>query len=145
MTKTEDLERLLQTEAELAEALVGVITKKQVAIVGFKGDALSALTVQEEDLVNPLQRLEAERIRISSEIAGAEVSRVVLRDLTTRMPKKDADRIMSHANRLRTAVKRIVGLSEQNRILLNQSLRYVRETLRIITANHTRKLIDKKM
>jgi len=145
MTKTEDLERVLQTEAALAEALARVVAQKQEAIVGFKGEDLGTLTLREEELVKPLRQLEEERVRIASDIAGAGAPSIALRDLTGLMTKKEADRIAPHAARLRTAVQRVVRMNDQNRVLLQQSLRYVRETLRIITDNHTKQLIDQKM
>jgi hypothetical protein len=39
-------------------------------------------------------------------------------------------------------MKRLVKINDQNRILLQQGLRFVRESLRIVTDNNRRRLVD---
>jgi flagellar biosynthesis/type III secretory pathway chaperone len=47
--------------------------------------------------------------------------------------------------RLRTVSERIIHMNEHNRILLQRSMRFVQETLRLVTEDHTRQLVDHRM
>ncbi len=67
---------------------------------------------------------------------------VTIRQLLECLPAGDAVRISTIAARLRIVVERILHMNEQNRILLQRSLRFVQETLRLVTDDHTRQLVD---
>jgi flagellar biosynthesis/type III secretory pathway chaperone len=153
MTTIDELEKVLETEADLAEALSGVITQKQQAIVQFNGVSLGALTRRMEELMRPFQDLEQERLRLAGALTQRHAGtgkQMMAKPLTAKeladiLGKKDAERILSRATRLRNAVQKIVRMNDQNRLLLQHSLRFVRGTLKIITENHTRQLIDQRM
>lgn len=149
MTKIEELERIMQTEVEVGEALLQLLARKQRTIVGLQSDALTALTVQEEHLLKPFEELEAERTRVTAELARGDREPsadhgqgITVNELLERLPAADALRVSTIAARLRTVVERILHMNEQNRILLQRSLRFVQETLRLVTADHTRQLVD---
>jgi flagellar biosynthesis/type III secretory pathway chaperone len=153
MIKTDDLEKVLQTEADLAEALIGVLVQKQQSMVRFNGESLSSLTQREQDLLGPFRALEKERVRLAGDLAAAmpggsrsaSPTPVNLRDLVSALDRPTAARVDTHADRLRQAVVRIVALNDQNRVLMRHSLKFVRETMRIITQDNTRNLVDQKM
>jgi len=152
MTKIEELERVMETEVEIGEALLQLLTRKQRSIVGLQSDVLTSLVVQEETLLKPFQELEAERTRLTSELMGdgarvqgenpQDISVVRLLDY---LGAGDAVRISTMAARLRTVVERILHLNNQNRLLLQRSLRFVQETLRLVTVDHTRQLVDQRV
>ncbi len=53
MTTIEELEHIMETEVEVGEALLFVLAEKQRSIVGIHGETLSALTMQEQELLKP--------------------------------------------------------------------------------------------
>ena len=152
MTKIEELERVMETEVEIGEALLQLLTRKQRSIVGLQSGVLTSLVVQEQTLLKPFQELEAERMRLTTELMGdgarvqeenpQDISVVRLLDY---LGAGDAVRISTMAARLRTVVERILHLNNQNRLLLQRSLRFVQETLRLVTDDHTRQLVDHRV
>lgn len=149
MTTIEELEHIMETEVEVGEALLFVLAEKQRSIVGIHGDTLSAVTIQEQKLLKPFEELEGARSRVVAALLGggdANVSPadrgITIHQLLECLPAGDAVRISTIAARLRTVVERILHMNEQNRILLQRSLRFVQETLRLVTDDHTRQLVD---
>lgn len=149
MTRIEELERVLEAEVELGDALLQLLVNKQRTIVGLQSDALAGLLEQEEQLLRPFQSLEAERVRLTAELVGRSDESVVngreiisVVELLEHLPATDSVRVSTMATRLRTVVERILHMNGQNRILLQRSLRFVQDTMRMVTEDHTRALID---
>lgn len=158
MEKIEQLGQILQTEADLVEALAGVMVQKQQSIVRFDAGGLGTLTQREQDLLVPFQALESERMKLAAELAGtlpAAGSPVAgetpappaptMRELLAALEVPTGTPVAGHAARLRAGVRRVLDLSQQNRMLMRHSLRFVRETLRLITKDNTRPLVDQRM
>ena len=153
MTKIEELRQILEMESEIAETLCTILSAKQQAIVRFKGEALADATTREENLLEPLEKLELERLECSTAICesltttdkSGPQSPPRLRDVISLLNAEDATRLTPLAARLREAVESILRLNSQNRTLLNHSLHFVKETLRIVTEDHTRQLIDQRI
>ena len=149
-TVIEDLERVMQSEVEIGEALLRVMTQKQRSIVGMQGDALTSIVMHEEELIKPFQQLEEQRVRLTAEITGRPQtleprSTITLAELLSHLQPSDALRISTMSTRLRTVSERIIHMNDQNRILLQRSVRFVQETLRLVTDDHTRQLVDHRM
>jgi len=152
MTKIEELEQVMQKQVEVGESLLQVMTHKQRSIVGIRGDELAAILVREESLITPFRDLEVARSRLTAEIVGggagldASAGRfVTVAEVLGHVPAGDALRISTIAARLRTVVERILHMNEQNRIFLQRSMRFVQDTLRLVTEDHTRQLVDHRM
>jgi flagellar biosynthesis/type III secretory pathway chaperone len=153
MTKIEELSEILKMESELAEALCAILSAKQQAIVRFQGKALADATTREEGLLEPLEKLEAERIVCSAAIRESFLPKEgpkpkappKLTEVIGLLGQEDAGRLAPLAERLREAVESILRLNDQNKTLLSHSLHFVKETLRIITEDHTRQLIDQRI
>lgn len=149
-TMIEELEHVMQSEVEIGESLLGVMMQKQRCIVGLHGDDLTSLVVQEEELIKPLQQLEERRTRLAAEIAGhpqenGQGTTVTITELLRHLAPGDALRISTMSTRLRTVSERIIRMNDQNRILLQRSVRFVHETLRMVTDDHTRQLVDHRV
>ncbi len=149
-TMIEELGSVMQSEVELGESLLRVMMHKQRSIVGLHGDDLTSLVVQEEELIKPFQQLEERRVRLAAEIAGRPVlmekgTATTITELLRHLSPSDALRISTMSARLRTVSERIIHMNDQNRILLHRSLRFVQETLRLVTDDHTRQLVDHRM
>jgi flagellar biosynthesis/type III secretory pathway chaperone len=149
-TVIEELERIMQSEVEIGESLLRVMTNKQRSIVGLHGDSLTSLVVEEEELIRPFQQMEERRVRLTSELAGRPSTEehppiVTITELLRHLKPTDALRISTMSARLRTVSERIIHMNEQNRILLHRSVRFVQDTLRLVTDDHTRQLVDHRM
>jgi flagellar biosynthesis/type III secretory pathway chaperone len=149
-TMIEELERVMQSEVELGESMLHVMMQKQQSIVGMHGDTLTSLVVQEEELIKPLQQLEERRVRLTAEITGRPIPTeqgptITMAELLSHLRPSDALRISTMSTRLRTVSERIIHMNTQNRILLQRSVRFVQETLRLVTDDHTRQLVDHRM
>lgn len=150
MATSEELEHVLQSELDLAETLYALLTRKQKAIVDLDIDALAALTKEAEDLVCPLKKLERERTELiaglTPGVSGPRDSRVPegIEQVAASLPAPAAARLTERATRLRISVERIVKINHQNKMLIESSLRFVRETLRFVTDDRRRNLVDHK-
>jgi hypothetical protein len=149
-TIVEELERIMQSEVEVGETLLSLMAQKQRSIVGLHGDQLTTLLVQEEEMIRPFQELELQRMRITDRIVGGPESRkdggtITLAELLNHLSPSDALRVSTMSMRLRTVTERILHMNEQNRLLLQRSLRFVQDTLRMVTEDHTRQFVDHRM
>lgn len=149
-TLIEELEQVMQSEVELGESLLQVMMEKQRSIVGLHGDHLTSLVVQEETLIRPFQQLEQRRVQIARQIVGlpaegVNASSVTLAEILRHLTPSDALRISTMSMRLRTVSERILHMNDHNRILLQRSLRFVQDTLRLVTDDHTRQLVDHRV
>ena len=151
--KVEELASILGAEADLMEALNGVLKKKQQAIIRFQGETLLEDTHKEQLLLQSLQALESERAECSSNLAealafhpgGSEMRPATMTELAGALPEEDSERVSAEVGRIRNAVESILSTNDQNRVLLQHSLRFVQQTLKIITDDSRKKLIDERM
>jgi hypothetical protein len=149
-TNVEDLERIMQSEVEVGETLLRLMAQKQRSIVGLHGDQLTSILVQEEEMIRPFQELELQRMRITDRIVGRsdgkkEGQTITLAELMKHLSPTDALRVSTMSMRLRTVTERIIHMNDQNRLLLQRSLRFVQDTLRLVTEDHTRQFVDHRM
>jgi hypothetical protein len=149
-TTIEELEQIMQSEVELGEGLLRVMMEKQRSIVGLHGEHLTSLVIQEEELIRPFQQLEQRRVVLAKQLTGMSASagnetQVTLAEILRHLEPSDALRVSTISMRLRTVSERIIHMNDQNRILLQRSLRFVQETLRMVTDDHTRQLVDHRM
>jgi hypothetical protein len=149
-TTIEELEQIMQSEVELGEGLLRVMMEKQRSIVGLHGEHLTSLVIQEEELIRPFQQLEQRRVVLAKQLTGLSANagnetQVTLAEILRHLEPSDALRVSTISMRLRTVSERIIHMNEQNRILLQRSLRFVQETLRMVTDDHTRQLVDHRM
>lgn len=147
------LEEILRQEVEVSQALLHVLEQEQQAIVRMNLEQLDALVVQEHDLLRSVQRLEKDRIKFleaalptSRRKQGQGIeSPPALRELVKLLDSADAERIARLGNALRQEVESILNTNRRIKILLNHSLRFVRESVDMLTEGHTKQLIDQKM
>ena len=124
----ESLTNILKTEAELAEALLGVLREQQNAIIHFRGSSLTQLIEQQHSLLRPLEQLEKERQK-----------------LLDAMNHHENEDVTEHKKRLKSLVQQIVEINQQNKELLENALRFVHYNIRLLTEGFTKQLIDAKV
>ena len=126
--KNESLEEILTTEAEIAEALLGILRQQQNAIVHFQGSSLTKLVEQQHSLLRPLEQLEKERQKIIEEVKLQE-----------------NESLAQHRQRLKSLVQQIVEINQQNKELIENALRFVQYNIRLMTEGFTKQIIDAKV
>jgi flagellar biosynthesis/type III secretory pathway chaperone len=151
MKNVDELTKVLQAEADLADALLTVIEDKQQALVHFKPDGLARAVERERELLKPIQELERERTQIVDRLAReVKPSKDIQQKLTVselaKYVESEAGRKLSVlAARLRKTASRIQHRNQQNHVLLESSARFVKNTLRIVTEDYSRQLVDHKI
>jgi len=124
-TINNQLTEILTTQIQLAEALLVLIKQQQQAIIHSDEDEVLRLVNRQQELLQPLSALEKERISFQK-------SRVEIEDSA----------IYTLEKTLRNIIGEVVEINNQNRVLIENSLRFVRQTLRILTNDYQRNLID---
>lgn len=152
MKDIETLKTILETEAEMATGIYDQVTREMEAIIRLSARDVAETVRAETDLMKPLEKLDQERARCAEEIGrrlfpdgSQEARRMTVRELVRYLPPADAVAVSGAADRLRSVVENIVAANGRNRVLLERSRRFVEETLRIVTDDHTRTLIDQRM
>ncbi len=142
MTTSEQLCHILTTQADLMDAISQVLGETQTALLNSDGSALERCTAREEELLRPFHDLESERLRCVAELKPASGS---VSDVLSRIPEGERATVSGLAARMQESAKAIVELNGMNAILLTSAQRFVQETLRIVTDNHRRKLVDERI
>ncbi len=145
----DQLEEILQTEIELAQALLAVLEEQQQAIVHLNINSLDELIAREHQLLKPIQDLEKERTKIVNYLSPSSSQKnnaaIPLREFVEHLNAEDAKRISDLGTKLSGKVEDILNINRRLKILLNQSLRFVRESVGILTNNYSKQLIDQKI
>jgi flagellar biosynthesis/type III secretory pathway chaperone len=152
MKDIESLKNVLEAEIEVAGGIYDHLSREQEAIIRLSAGDLAASVRAGTMLLKPLEELEQERGRCAEEIGkrlfpdgSPQLRTMNVRELLRYLPPADALVVSGAADRLRTVVENIVAVNGRNRVLLERSRRFVDETLRIVTDDHTRTLIDQRM
>lgn len=122
------LEEILKTETEIVEALIGVLRQQQNAIIHFQSSSLMKLVDQQHSLLRPLEQLERERMKLSSE-----------------ENQENDGSVNEHKQRLKSLVRQLVEINHQNKKLLENALQFVQYNIRLLTDGFTKQLIDAKV
>ena len=152
MKDVETLKTILESEAEIAARIFAQVQRAQEAIIRLSSKDVAAFVSEESELLKPMETLERERLRCTEDLGkrlfpggSQQVRTMTVRELVRYLPPADAVAISGVADRLRGVVENIVAVNGRNKVLLERSRRFVDETLRIVTDDHTRTLIDQRM
>lgn len=149
MTTIEKFTEVLKTEAEVADAILGTLYDQQQAIIHFRDGTMMAAVERQRQLIEPMESLERERQNLcaafDSTMRSGAAERFSLSTLARKLPESDAAKLLGAGKLLKGKVEKIMKVNNQNKMLLDNSLRFVRHSLRIMTDNYAKKLIDTKM
>jgi flagellar biosynthesis/type III secretory pathway chaperone len=126
MMINEKLAEVEKIETELAEVLLGLLKQQQNAIVHFRDAELTSLVEQQQNIIRPLEALEKERMHFMREGPSQEEGQ-------------------SYRQQLKSLVRQILEVNNQNKVLLENSLKFIHQNLRIMTDDYTKQLIDAKI
>jgi flagellar biosynthesis/type III secretory pathway chaperone len=142
MIKTDHLCKIMSAQAELMDAIMESLTGAQQALVESNGEVLEYWMRREEELLRPFRDLEQDRLHCVEEIAGCPKS---VQQLIPDVPEEERSVLQALSNRMRASASRIMEINLQNSLLLRNALRFVQETLRAVTDDNRRKLVDERM
>ncbi len=150
MTTIDDLEKVMLTEIELTEALIEVLAAQREAVVCVEPENLNGAVDKGEELVQPIEALEQERLRITDELwqelgGGISEKTPTVSQLAERLSTTDAARVAGLGTRLRSSVEQILTINRDNKPLIENALKFVRENMRIIRESYPEGLVDHRM
>lgn len=152
MTNVECLVEVMTAESDLAERLADVMKKQQQCLVNCDADGVAETVEQHQELLLPLEGLEQERERLAREVWNAvapepasEGHPVNLTALLDYLGGSEAKKLSEISRRLLMNVETIMKINQANQYLIEHSRRFVRETLRIMTNDYARQLVDRKI
>jgi flagellar biosynthesis/type III secretory pathway chaperone len=152
MTTIAELHEVIATEAQLTEGLAAILRQQQEAIIHNRAEDLNLLLERSEEMIQPIQALEKERLRLATLVAGGtgeDASQmgqeVSYTDIISRLPAKDAESITAVIERLRMASREVLNVNQLNKPLLEHAQYFIKQTLRAATDDYKKNLIDKKM
>ena len=121
-------EDLMKTESELAEVLLGLLKQQQNAIVHFRDSEMLSIVEKQQNILRPFEALEKERA-----------------ELTKHGKHPNEEETQHYRSKLRSLVHQIIETNSQNKFLLENSLKFIQQNLRIITDGYTKQLLDAKI
>jgi flagellar biosynthesis/type III secretory pathway chaperone len=149
MATIEQITEVLKTQTELTSALLEVLQEQQQAIIHFQDASLAAAIERQQQLMKPIELLEKEYVKVSREFSRKldidSLEPLRLSVLTNRLPEEEATQVNKYGKKLRSVIEKIVTVNSQNKILLDNSLRFIKHNIRIMTDGYTKKLIDTTM
>lgn len=119
------LEEIITTELQTIEELTTILHHQQQAIIHFQDGSLLSLVEQEQQLLKKIEGLEQERINIMGDTS-----------LPIAEPLKE---------RMKQLASHVMTTNQQNRVLIDNALHFVRQIISAVTENYTRQLVDTKV
>lgn len=128
---------ILNRENEEYTVLVGLSREKTPVIIKGDLDALNAVTEKEQEVVARIQKLERDRISTMKDIAevtNRKQEELKLADLIEMMNNRPAEqkKLREVHDRLKTTMKNMVTVNDQNRVLLKNSLDMVQFEMNLL-------------
>jgi hypothetical protein len=149
MKAIEDMREVLTAEVDLAESLLKTMVAQRDAIIAMDAERVAETVIQEQTLIKPMLPLERERMRLAGEIIGrrklAPDDGFPMREILACLTEEEGRPLQSLGARLKSLTMQITEINRQNRLLLEQSLSFVRENIRALTENYSRALVDQKI
>jgi flagellar biosynthesis/type III secretory pathway chaperone len=146
MTTIDQFEEILKTETDVADAIIDNLYEQQQAIIQFRDKAILEAAERGRRLLEPMESLEREREKLcrafDSTMHPESNGTFRLSGLARSLPNDQAAKILGAGKVLKGRVEKIMTVNNQNKMLLDHSLRFVRQSLRIMTDNYTKKLVD---
>jgi flagellar biosynthesis/type III secretory pathway chaperone len=122
------LHEIIRSEMQLAEELSGLLQRQQQAIIHFKDGSLMKLVEDEQHLLHAIETLEQERVELMNDASNAADASLE--------PLKQKMKILA---------QQILDTNEQNRVLIDNAVTFVRKIVLVLTQNFTKQLVDTKV
>ncbi|MGE5314682.1 MAG: flagellar protein FlgN [Acidobacteriota bacterium] len=146
MTSLNELIETLEQEIAAVESLREVILLKQHAIIKHDYDALKEAMGVEESAIQRVRQFEQQRLAFIAHCIDdldSKMQSLTLNDLIRQLDDELTDVLTRLEARLKTAMQQVTYINDQNKLLVNNSLNFIKETINIVTDNRTRQLVNK--
>ena len=133
----EELIRTIPSDIDAFDERLLTLREKQKAIVEGAVDRLNKSVEEESKLANQTKALEAARIERTKELAAElemENLNPKLSEIIEKVEEKYGQRLTEQRNLLRSVVQNIQNLNKSNQYLLNYSLDYIEQSMKILLA-----------
>ena len=127
-----DLVELLSQEVDLLEKLHSVLVSQQEALVEGDVERISALVEEQISVLNLVGEVEARRKALLAACGSDEGKPIRIDALIDIAPDYLATRLSSIRTALREVIEAIGKVNSQNGMLINQSLAYIDNTIKMI-------------
>ena len=142
MNTREEMVRILKEETEIAGSLEQLLKSKQRAFVKWNSGELAEVVKDEEVLLHRLSLLEKERVNVFRTLHPAEMQEGTMREYLEHYPFPE---LQEYYERLKNISSSVMKRNKQTKQLLRSSLSFVQYTLRTLTDNYQRQLLDRKV
>jgi len=146
MTSLSELIETLEQEITSVEMLREVILLKQHAIIKHDYDALKEAIGAEESAITNVRRYEQQRLAFIAHCIDdldSKMQMLTLNDLIQQLDGELTNVLTQQEQRLKTALQQVSYINDQNKMLVNNSMSFIKETINIVTENRTRQLVNK--
>lgn len=146
MTSLSELIDTLEQEIASVETLREVILLKQHAIIKHDYDALKEAIASEEAAIVNVRRYEQQRLAFIAHCIDdldSKMQMLTLNDLIQQLDGDLTNVLTQQEQRLKTALQQVSYINDQNKMLVNNSMNFIKETINIVTDNRTRQLVNK--
>lgn len=144
MNAKDEMVRVLKEETAVAESLEQLLKAKQQAFVQWNSGELNDTVKKEEELLLQLSLLEKERITIfralNPDWQGKQEG--AMKEYLAHYPSPE---LQEQYERLKNISLNVMRRNKLNKQLLQSSLSFVHNTLKAITGNYQRQLLDQKI
>jgi len=142
MNTKEEMVRILKEETDIAESLEQLLKTKQRAFVRWNSGELFGVVKDEETLLHQLSLLEKERAIIFRALHPEGGKEETMREYLEHYPSPE---LQQQYDRLKSVSSSVLKRNKHNKRLLQNSLSFVHHTLKTLTGNYQRQLLDQKV
>ena len=148
-SSADQLTNVLLSEAKVTDELLQAIEQKQEALICFRSEDLGIAVERERSLLKQMRALEQERQRIVAGLVAdlpdfkGRPEAVSLTEIGSKIDGVAGKRLLELAGRIKASGALVQQKNQQNRLLLDSSARFVKNTLRILTDDHSRQIVDR--
>lgn len=146
MTSLNELIETLEQEIVAVESLREVILLKQRAIITHDYDALKKAIGVEETAIKNVRHFEQQRLAFIAHCIDdldSKMQMLTLNDVIRQLDGDLTNVLTQQEQRLKTALQQVTYINDQNKLLVNNSMAFIKETINIVTENRTRQLVNK--
>jgi hypothetical protein len=146
MTSLNELIETLEQEITSVETLREVILLKQHAIIKHDYDGLKEAIRAEETGIQNVRQYEQQRLAFIAHCIDdldSKMQMLTLNDLIHHLDGDLTNVLTQQEQRLKTALQQVSYINDQNKMLVNNSMNFIKETINIVTENRTRQLVNK--
>ncbi len=131
-------------EAAEFEKMLGILTRKQVAIGKLDTEEIQKIVGEELDELNNIRLAEEKRAAILKRLAlsGSDVNDP--RMLSAKLGRESSEDYLKLQAGFKQVYEQVVQLNTITNVVLLHSIAFIRQNIRILTDNGNRKLVDKK-